>query len=280
MRMLGLLLALAPAAALGAPVARSSKSAQPAAKSARPAAKSAKSARPAAKSAQPAAKSAKSARPAAKSVPAADPTPAPARAARAAARRPAGPEPPGSCTAALTARKVAWKPATRPGIAHGVEITGPLGGVTLSSPSGPLVIDCSLAISLDEAGRYLRNVGIDAVTFSSAYSRRLVRGTNRPSKHSYGLALDVQAFSGPDLGTIAVDRDYEQGLGDSVDCLGHPLTQGGATLKLLQCQLARSGLFYLVLSPDYDDAHHDHFHLEVKPWSERTAVRAATPAVH
>jgi hypothetical protein len=197
--------------------------------------------------------------------------------AKAKAPRPA---PLGSCTEALTARKVAWRPAARPGIVHAVEITGPLGGVSLSSPNGPLVIDCSLAVSLDEAGRHLRNVGIEAATFSSAYARRNVRGTKRPSKHSYGLAIDVHTFSGPDLGTLHVDRDYEQGLGDAVDCLGRPLTQGGAVLKLAQCQLVRSGLFHLVLSPDYDDAHHDHFHLEAKPWSERIAVRAGVPAIH
>jgi hypothetical protein len=207
--------------------------------------------------------------------------PAPGKPAKPAAPgKPAKPDPLGPCTAALTARKVAWKPASRPGIAHAVEITGSLGGVTLSSPSGPLVIDCSLAVSLDEAGRYLRDAGIGAAMFSSAYSRRNVRGTNRPSKHSFGLAIDVHAFSGPELGTIHVDRDYEQGLGDAVDCLGRPLTEGGAVLKLLQCQLVRSGLFRVVLSPDFDDAHHDHFHLEVKPWSERAAVRAPEPAIY
>jgi hypothetical protein len=203
--------------------------------------------------------------------------PAPARPAKVQAPKP---DPLGSCTAALTARKVAWRPASRPGIAHAVEITGPLGGISLSSSSGPLVIDCSPAVSLDEAGRHFRNVGLDAAAYSSAYSRRTVRGTNRPSKHSYGLAIDVHAFTGPDLGTLRVDRDYEQGLGDRVDCLGHPLTQGGAVLKLLQCQLVRSGLFHLVLSPDFDDAHHDHFHLEAKPWAERTALRSPMPAIH
>ena len=142
------------------------------------------------------------------------------------------------------------------------------------------MIDCSLAISLDEAGRYMRALGIVKATFSSAYSRRNVRGTNHPSKHSYGLAIDVHTFTGPDLGTLRVDRDYEQGLGDEVDCVGAPLTQGGAVLKILQCQLVRSGLFHLVLSPDFDDAHHDHFHLEVKPWSERSALRSSMPAIH
>ena len=184
-----------------------------------------------------------------------------------------------SCYDELDARKVSYKRAKRPGIVHGVEITGPLGGVTFGGHDD-LVIDCSLAVSLDEVGRYFRALGVETATFSSAYSRRTVRGTNRPSKHSYGLAIDVHSLSGPDVGSLRIDRDYEQGLGDAVDCVGRPMTQGGAVLKILQCQLVRSGLFHLVLSPDYDDAHHDHFHLEAKPWADRPALRSETLAIH
>lgn len=184
------------------------------------------------------------------------------------------------CTAELDARHVAWKHASRPGIANGVELIGTIGGIHLTSEDQPLVIDCSLAVSLDEAGRYLSALGIEHATFSSAYSQRNVRGTNHPSKHSFGLAIDVHTFAGPDLGSLRVDRDYEQGLGGEVDCVGAPLTQGGAVLKVLQCQLVRSGLFHLVLSPDYDDAHHDHFHLEALPWKDRTALRSPNPAIH
>jgi hypothetical protein len=186
----------------------------------------------------------------------------------------------GDCTAELDARHISWKKASRPGIAVPVEITGPLGGVTFTSEDQPLVIDCSLAVSLDEAGRYLRALGLDKATFSSAYSRRKVRGTDHWSKHSFGLAIDVHTFTGADLGTLRVDRDFEQGLGDEVDCVGAPLTQAGAVLEILKCQLVRSGLFQLVLSPDYDDAHHDHFHLQVKPWSERPQLRSSQPALH
>jgi hypothetical protein len=184
-----------------------------------------------------------------------------------------------SCYDELEARHVGFKKTKKPGIANAVEISGPLGGVDVAG-EGPLVIDCSLAVSLDEAGRYLRALGVDRTSYASAYSRRNVRGTNRPSKHSYGLAIDVSGFSGPDLGSMTVSRDYEQGLGDAVDCVGTPMTQAGAVLKILQCQLVRSGLFHLVLSPDYDDAHHDHFHLEVKPWRERSSLRDGTPAIH
>ena len=186
----------------------------------------------------------------------------------------------GDCLAELDARHVSWKKASRPGIQIGVEITGPIGGIELTSEDQALVIDCSLAVSLDEAGRYLRGLGITKATFSSAYSRRKVRFTDHWSKHSFGLAIDVHTFTTTDLGTLRVDRDFEQGLGDEVDCVGKPLTQGGAVLEILKCQLVRSGLFHLVLTPDYDDAHHDHFHLEAKPWGDRPELRSAQPAIH
>lgn len=186
----------------------------------------------------------------------------------------------GDCLAELDARHVSWKKASRPGIQIPVEITGPIGGIELTSEDQPLVIDCSLAVSLDEAGRYLRGLGITKATFSSAYSRRKVRFTDHWSKHSFGLAIDVHTFTSADLGTMRVDRDFEQGLGDEVDCVGAPLTQAGAVLEILKCQLVRSGLFHLVLTPDYDDAHHDHFHLEAKPWAERPELRSSLPAIH
>jgi hypothetical protein len=186
-----------------------------------------------------------------------------------------------SCLDVLDGQRVAYKRVQRSGIAIGVEIGGRLGGVEYVGSGGkPLIVDCSLAVSLAEAGRYLLALGIERATFTSAYARRNVRGTSRPSKHSFGLAIDVHALSGADAGALRVDHDYEQGLGDAVDCIGNPMTRGGALLKIAQCQLVHSGLFHLVLSPDYDDAHHDHFHLEARPWKDRPVVRGTTPAIH
>lgn len=186
-----------------------------------------------------------------------------------------------TCREALDGAGVAWKPATRSGIADAVEIRGPLGGVTWTPPGKePLVVDCSLAISLHEAGRYFLAVGLTEARWSSAYSVRNVRGTERRSKHAFGLAVDLPRVVGPDLGALSVAHDFEPGLGDGVDCVGQPFTQGGAVLKVLQCQLVRSGLFALVLSPDYDDAHHDHFHLEARPWTDRAALRDVRPTIH
>ena len=185
------------------------------------------------------------------------------------------------CHDELTARGVSWKPARRAGIADAVEIRSAMGGIAWTAPGKePLVIDCSLAVSLAASGPAFRAVGITEARWSSGYSVRNVRGTDRRSKHSFGLAIDLPRLVGPELGLLTVSTDFEPGLGDSVDCVGQPMTQGGAVLKVLQCQLVRSGLFYLVLSPDYDDAHHDHFHLEARPWSKRPQLTEASDAIH
>lgn len=186
----------------------------------------------------------------------------------------------GDCLDELDARGVSYHRIEQKGIAIAVEIDGALGGVTFHAADRALWLDCSLAVSLDEAGPYLTALGITDATFSSSYSRRNVRGTHKPSKHSYALAIDIHTFSGADIGSIEVSKDFEQGLGDAVDCIGAPLTEAGAILSTLRCQLVQSGLFRLVLTPDYDDAHHNHFHLEARPWKERDELRADSPAIH
>lgn len=55
------------------------------------------------------------------------------------------------CLDELDARGVSYRKVSKKGVAIGVEVTGPLGGVTWRSSSGKeLILDCSLAISIDE----------------------------------------------------------------------------------------------------------------------------------
>jgi hypothetical protein len=180
----------------------------------------------------------------------------------------------GSCLAALDDLGVEYARVKRPGIDIGVEVHGLLGGVelrTIARP-GPLVLDCSLVYSLARAAELFRAHGIERITYSSAYQRRNVRGTSRPSRHSFGLAIDLHGFALDDAGerVAVVKADYEQGIGDDLDCVGEPLTELGRMLRAIDCGLASSGLFRIVLTPDYDADHYNHFHVEALPWGERT----------
>ena len=178
-----------------------------------------------------------------------------------------------ACLAALDALGVEYERVERPGIVVGVAVTADLGGVKYVSYTGDeLVLDCSLVYSLARAGEVLSAYGVERATYSSAYQRRTIRNTSRPSSHSFGLAIDVHIYEGAELGRLRLEDDYEQGLGSAGDCLGRPLTEGGAILRDIHCRLEDAELFRFILSPDYDAHHYNHFHFEALPWGERDDV--------
>jgi hypothetical protein len=174
------------------------------------------------------------------------------------------------CLEALDRLGVAHRRVRRPGVAIAVQVRGLVGGIEYRSYSGEaLVVDCSLVHALASAGPMLRARGIERVNYSSAYQRRNIRGTSRPSRHSFGLAIDVHTFALGGEAVVTVKSDYEQGLGDADDCVGEPLTRSGGLLRAVECDLVRSDLFRALLTPDFDPDHYNHFHLEALPWSER-----------
>jgi hypothetical protein len=175
------------------------------------------------------------------------------------------------CREVLRGLGVDFARAHRRGIADGVEIRRPISGVTYHTHGDQaLVIDCSLAVSLALAAPYFAAQGLTQIHYSSAHDRRFIRGTRRLSRHSFGLAIDLNSFAGDSVGALTVRDDYEQGLGDSVDCVGRPLTSGGLILRRLVCQLSGSELFRIVLDPDFDADHFHHLHVEALPWDDRT----------
>ena len=178
------------------------------------------------------------------------------------------------CLARLDALEVQYELAgPHTGIANPVEVLGPLGGVTYV-PYGrqrALILDCSLVFSLAHAGRYFRDEGLTVAVYSDSYNRRFVRGTSRWSKHSFGLALDVHYFrDGGDTRRLSVEGDYEKGLGRGRDCVGRPSDDGARSLRMVWCRLSRSELFRMVLDPDFDEDHRNHFHIQAPGWEERT----------
>jgi hypothetical protein len=180
------------------------------------------------------------------------------------------------CLKALDQLGVPWKPGEKKtGIDIPVEITGPIGGISFKTwdKKKKLLMDCSLAYSLARSARAFTDEGITELFYSGVYQRRNVRGTDRPSKHSYALAMDVHWFSGPKIGKLTVEDDYEQGLGDDVDCIGKPVTDGGRRLRTVFCRLHRSELYRHILTPDTDVDHYNHFHVEARPWTEREDAR-------
>ena len=103
-----------------------------------------------------------------------------------------------------------------------------------------------------------------------------VRGHAKPSRitcaapgtrHPAGLAIDVGAFRKTDGTWLNVARHFGGRVGDKTCGEGvHIADQSEAReLRSIVCEAADLKLFTYALTPDYNAAHHDHFHLEIKP---------------
>jgi hypothetical protein len=91
------------------------------------------------------------------------------------------------------------------------------------------------------------------------------------SFHTFGLALDMAAFRTQER-TLSVAKHFEA-TPQMRTCEATPATPEGKTLLALACALADSHRFSSVLTPNYNEGHRDHFHLDVRPDDPRLFLR-------
>ena len=149
----------------------------------------------------------------------------------------------------------------------------------------PAQMDCQLAVALVHARPVFASVGISELEYSAAYHYRNRRRSNQLSAHAFGLAIDVHGMRS-ERGDHDVARNYERrwgrwqsappGPGWYRSCLGRPRTRAGRTLRQLACRLRLDEGFRLILTPDDDRDHRDHFHIEAWP---DVAQRLKRPAL-
>lgn len=159
------------------------------------------------------------------------------------------------------------------GIRTPVEIVGPIRGVRLlSRGKRPALMDCALARALVDAAPLFHQSGVTGLSFSAAYDYRTQRGSSKLSEHAHGLAIDVHAFE-TTSGRLDVQRDFARAgvaaagwdrrdRGAPGMCIGAPASAAGRTLRTLACGLQRHSSFRLILTPDDNQDHHNHFHIE------------------
>ena len=156
------------------------------------------------------------------------------------------------------------------GVATPIVVKGPIGGVAFySHERKPLVMDCRLALALSEIVDDLRELGVTRVRYSGAYVYRTSH-PGRMSMHAYGLAIDLHSFSFGDE-TLEVKKSFVRGKGSAC-------AKGMPELNLVACRIRRHGLFKEQLGPDDNAAHHDHFHLGLKPLPNELASDLPWPA--
>jgi hypothetical protein len=91
--------------------------------------------------------------------------------------------------------------------------------------------------------------GIVRLTHFGSYSCRNIAGSGRLSEHATANAFDLSGFVLADGRSVTLKTGWFQG--------------GAAAAFLRDVRLGACSLFNMVLSPDYNEAHADHFHFDM-----------------
>jgi hypothetical protein len=184
-----------------------------------------------------------------------------------------------ACEAELRRRGI---PHASAAPAHGVDqpirLTGPLRGVEIHEP-GPRaawrqsvneILDCRLALALDDFAALLAERDFVEVIHVSFYRKNArIAGRGTPSQHASGRAIDVSILGKRDGTRYDILRDWHGAIGDKVcgpdAAPPRQETPGARELRSLACEAAARGIFHLILTPNFNQAHSNHLHIDIEP---------------
>ena len=179
------------------------------------------------------------------------------------------------CEAELASRHIDFVRETATAVEQPVRLTGALHGVVFRTdqrdkvrPTSPYEIaDCRLVLALDDFAEILSRHDIAEVRHYSIYRPPRSWPEDRPgAQHTGALAIDAGRFIDQTGAVLDVDRDFHGAIGAKTcgDGAGpRPATPAAVALRAILCETAERRLFQVILTPNYNRPHKNHFHLEV-----------------
>ena len=180
-----------------------------------------------------------------------------------------------TCIAALSDSGVDFNiSAAQPGVSTPVNLIMPIqeiGFRYLESDEGrgSMMMDCDLAMTIVGAIPVFKKYGVKEVLDIGVYNYRCIGGGTPPncpngvSQHAYAKALDIGGFVLEDSATLILSEDWV--INDSIPtCDIQETTRKDSILHLIACEMHDLQLWGNTLTPNYNDAHWNHFHLDLK----------------
>jgi hypothetical protein len=164
----------------------------------------------------------------------------------------------------------------RSGIATPIRLTGPVGGVLYrgqgrNPDATPFtLLDCRMGLALWELSAILRKHDVVEVHHYSIHRpRHRGKSVNSGGRtgHRGGMAIDVAHLKLADGTMVSVLKDFK---GRRRKAVCGPKADPGATpaaklMREIVCACDERRLFNVLLTPNHDYAHRNHFHMEVRP---------------
>jgi len=178
------------------------------------------------------------------------------------------------CEAELGARYIDFIRESASSVLAPVRLTGPLHGVVFRSDAreparatSPYEIaDCRLVLALDDFAQILSRHDIVEVRHYSMYRPPKSSDGTIGTRHPGALAIDAGRFIDRAGVELDVDRDFHGAIGAKTCGEGaapRPATDAALALRAILCETVDARLFNVVLTPNYNRPHNNHFHLEV-----------------
>ncbi|MBL8605476.1 MAG: extensin family protein [Myxococcales bacterium] len=181
------------------------------------------------------------------------------------------------CRALLTQLGVTWTSAgATMGIVDPIYVSSPVNGVNFryssyTASAGRMLMDCRLGVALWHLTNALRTRwNITDVVHLGVYNYRTISGSTMLSQHAYATAIDLNNFRTAAGLTHSVTTEFVAN--------GRPTCPPRATnpkdqlLKEIACWMYDSGVFHIILTPNYNSAHRDHYHVDLTPGSQFIGV--------
>jgi hypothetical protein len=160
-------------------------------------------------------------------------------------------------------------PDGRPDLVCHVEepviIHPPLHGVDLKyfdgDPTPNVRAACNMALALSKTAQDVAARGVTAIRHIGTYNCRVIAGTDRLSRHSYADAIDIYGFEFADgsLYTLVDHWEHETMM---------PMTTEAIFLYETAYRWHDDQLWTIILTPNYNAAHDNHFHVDLTPGSD------------
>jgi len=184
------------------------------------------------------------------------------------------------CEGELKKRKIPFTPVEEArGVVAPLRLDGPLSGVKFRSNLAASkarvspydIYDCRLVLALDDFAKILAKHDIVEVMHLSVWrpvsAKTQLKGPGR--RHTGALAIDAAFFKTSDGKSLSVEKDFHGRIG-AKPC---PAGESATELRKIACEAHDAGLFNVLLTPDYNWPHRNHFHLEVTAGVKWTLVR-------
>jgi hypothetical protein len=172
-----------------------------------------------------------------------------------------------------------------PGVRAPIRLTGPLRGVFIHSSlpeseraTTPFeILDARLAIALDELCKILATHDIVEVVHFTMYrppGTQLGDPNLAQNRHPGGMAIDLGAVKKRSGEWLSVGHHWSASVGSKTcgpDARKLEPRKGRELISIV-CEVADQRIFHYMLSPHFDQHHHDHLHLEIKTGAQSFLV--------